>query len=269
MTAGQVQLDNGTISAKSSGTAAAAGNVNVIVGSTLRMKNSSITTEAALADGGNISITSTGSLLHMTNSQITTSVGQGRRGQGAGGDIRIGSGLHPFDFLVLNNSGIHADAFGGPGGNINIFADLFLSSLPIGTAVTASSALSTPGTIDIQASIVDVSGDISQLPEAPLQATELLRAACAARLAGGKSSSLVLAGRGGLPVEPGGLLASPPYLGAHSAISSQTRRLAGDKLNFSQSSFSLFGPSSERIQLGMGRDHFQLAKSALGLGCSY
>ena len=275
--------NDGVISAVSSGTFDAlgaspgnAGNVNIVVGDTLRMLNGTITTEAKEAAGGDITITHTGSLLHLTNSQITTSV---NGGDGGGGNITIGAELdpvtlepvnvNPFDFIVLNNSGIHANAFGGPGGNVNIFSNLFLSSLPIEEAVTASSQLSTPGTIDIQANIVDVSGDISQLPEAPLQATELLRASCAARLAGGKSSSLVLAGRGGLPAEPGGLLASPPYLGAHSAISSESHRLAGDKLNPSQSMFSLLGPSGERFQLGMGRDHFQLAKSALGLGCSY
>jgi large exoprotein involved in heme utilization and adhesion len=209
----QLQItDGGVLSANSTGAVTAtAGNINVVVGDTLRIENGSITTEALLADGGDISITSTGSLLHMTNGQITTSV---QSGAGGGGNITIGSDLHPFEFLVLNNSGIHANAFGGPGGNINIFAGTLLSSVPIETAITASSALSAPGVIDIQATIVDVSGDVSQLPEAPLQATELLRASCAARLAGGKTSSLVLAGRGGLPLEPGGLLPSPLFSGA-------------------------------------------------------
>jgi filamentous hemagglutinin family protein len=212
----QLQItDGGIVSGNSTGDVnATAGNINVVVGDTLRIENGSITTEALVADGGNISITSTGSLVHLTNSQITSSVGEGRVGEGAGGDITIGSALHPFEFIVLNNSGIHANAFGGPGGNIDIFAGTLLSSVPIETAITASSALSTPGVIDIQATIVDVSGDVSQLPEAPLQATELLRASCAARLAGGKTSSLVLAGRGGLPLEPGGLLPSPLFSGA-------------------------------------------------------
>lgn len=281
--AGNVNLANGgIISAQSSGSAAAlagqpgnAGSVNIVVGDTLRMSGGTITTAAAEAAGGDITITHTGSLLHLTNSQIATSV---NGGDGQGGNITIGAELdpvnlvpqniNPFDFIVLNNSGIHANAFGGPGGNINIFADLFLSSLPITTAVTASSALSTPGTIDIQATIADVSGDVSQLPEAPLQATELLRASCTARLAGGKSSSLVLAGRGGLPFEPGGLLPSPLYLGVDSAISSGSHRLLGEKLASSHSQFSLFGSSNERVQLGMGWDQFQLAKAALGFGCS-
>ena len=257
----QLQVtDAGVVSANSTGTATAtAGNINVVFSDTLRMENSSITTEALVADGGNISITSTGSLLHMTNSQVTTSV---QSGLGQGGNITIGSGLHPFDFIILDNSGIHANAFGGPGGNINIFADTFLSSLPITTAVTASSNLSTSGTIDIQAAIVDVSGDIAQLPAAPLQATELLRATCAARLAAGKSSSLMLGGRGGLPLEPGGLLPSPLYAAAASAISSGSHLLSGGQMA------SVLGSSDEQPRLRMGWNQFQLAKTALGFDCS-
>ena len=40
------------------------------------------------------------------------------------------------------------------------------------------------------------------------KAAALLRASCAARLAEGKTSSLVVAGREGVPLEPGGLMPS-------------------------------------------------------------
>ena len=207
----QVQiLDGATMSADSTGTATAtAGNVNIVT-SDLNMQNSSITTGATLADGGNISITTTGSIVHLTNSQITTSV---QSGVGGGGNITIDS-----DLIILDDSRILANAFGGPGGNINITADVFLvnsgGTLPTSLAgiVDASSALSTPGTINVEAAFTDVSGEVAQLPEAPLQATELLRASCAARFAGGKASSLVLGGRDGVPIQPGGLLPSPLYL---------------------------------------------------------
>ena len=107
---------------------------------------------------------------------------------------------------MLDASRINADAFGGPGGNIDVTAQVYLAP---NSLVTASSALSTPGEINIQANITDVSGTLARLPEAILQAAGLLPASCAARLAGGKSSSLVLAGREGVPLEPGGLLPSP------------------------------------------------------------
>jgi large exoprotein involved in heme utilization and adhesion len=165
--------------------------------------NSSIATASEQAPGGNISITTTGSQVYLLDSQITTSV---HGGSGGGGDITIGSPAHAVDSVVLNRSQIRADAFGGPGGNIRIFADTYLKSDSI---VSASSALSTPGTIDIQARFTNLSGNIAQLPETVVQAAALLRAACAARLSAGKTSSLVVAGREGVPLEPGGVMPSP------------------------------------------------------------
>jgi hypothetical protein len=66
--------------------------------------------------------------------------------------------------------------------------------------------------VNIEATFTNVEGSVTLLPETPLKATELLRAACAARFAGGKTSSLVVGGRDGLPSQPGDLLPSPLYL---------------------------------------------------------
>ncbi len=212
LSANQVYIQNGgSVSSASGGTVngqlfagtGLAGNVNITAGSLFRMLNGSITTQAVVADGGNISITTTGSTLLLANSQITTSV---QSGVGQGGNITIGSLGHPFDFILLGDSQIRADAFGGPGGNINIFANVYLTSASV---VSASSALSTPGTIAIEATVTDVSGSLTQLPTTPLEAAALMRASCAARLAGGKASSLVVAGREGQPLDPSSLLPSP------------------------------------------------------------
>ena len=205
ITAPQVQLlDRASISANSTGTATAlAGNVNIVTNDLTMKGDSSITTQSLLADGGNITVTTTGSQLYLLDSQITTSV---QSGAGSGGNITLGSGAHPVESIILNGSQVRADAFGGPGGNINIFANTYLTS---DSVVSASSALAAPGTIDIQAKFTNLSGDIAQLPETVLQAAALLRAACAARLSAGKTSSLVVAGREGLPLEPGGVMPSP------------------------------------------------------------
>jgi filamentous hemagglutinin family protein len=241
--AGQlVQLaDNATLSAQSTGTATAtAGNITITT-PTFETQNANVTTGATLADGGNITITTTGSLVHLTDSQITTSV---ESGVGSGGNITINS-----DLIVLDDSQVLANAFGGPGGNITITGDVFLvnsggqSPTSLAGIVEASSALSTPGTINIEATVTDVSGTVAQLPEAPLQATELLRAACAARFVGGKTSSLVLGGRDGLPLQPGSLLPSPPYLASTSDTPSTISSSTGFSL---PTGFSLLG-SSDRL----------------------
>jgi large exoprotein involved in heme utilization and adhesion len=223
--AGQlVSLSNGgKLSAQSTGTDTATAGSITINTPTFQSQGGFVTTGATLADGGNISINTTGSLVHLTDSEITTSV---QSGVGGGGNITIDSNL-----VVLDNSQVLANAFGGPGGNINITADVFLVNSggiappSLVGIVEASSEQSTPGIISIQASVTDVSGSVAQLPSAPLQATELLRAACAARFAGGKSSSLVLAGRDGVPLQPGSVLPSPLYV---AGLSTDTRVTAQD-----------------------------------------
>jgi len=197
-------LAGGLMSADSTGTEdATAGSIDITFGRLFEMDGATMTTQSALADGGNISISSTGSVFRLLDSRITTSV---QSGIGGGGNITIGSIGHPIDFVVLAGSEIRADAFGGPGGNIDVVASVFLSDSSL---LSASSALSAPGVINIQADVTDVSGEVTQLPSDIVQAATLLRASCTARLAAGRTSSLVLAGREGVPPEPDGLLSSP------------------------------------------------------------
>jgi filamentous hemagglutinin family protein len=207
--AGTVQISNGGIVTADSTGAGLAGNITINAGNQIVMTDGSVSTRAVTSDGGNITLNAP-NLIQLTDSQVTTSV---ESGVGTGGNIRIDP-----QALILNNSNILANAFGGPGGNINIIADVFLvnSNGQFPTSLTgivdASSALSTPGTVNIEATFTNVEGTVTLLPETPLKATELLRAACAARFAGGKTSSLVVGGRDGLPPQPGDLLPSPLYL---------------------------------------------------------
>src|SRR5947208_11424495 len=254
LTAGKlVRIQNGgRVSADSGGTlggqqfsgSGLAGNITINAGNQIAMTGGSVSTRAVTSDGGNITLNAP-NLINMTNSQITTSV---ESGVGGGGNINI----EDPQALILNNSRILANAFGGPGGNINITADVFLVNsggrVPTSLAgiVDASSALSTPGTINIQATFTTVTSEIAQLPETPLRATELLRAACAARFVGGKTSSLVVAGRDGVPPQPGGLLPSPLYL-AGKGDAPTTARITGlDPVHY-----SLFGSADKQYRYSL------------------
>src|SRR6266508_3508374 len=93
------------------------------------------------------------------------------------------------------------------GGNIRIDAGVFLADPA--SLVSASSALGIQGTVDIRAPVTSLSGAVAPLPQAFVSAAALLPAQCAARLSGGRYSSLVLGGRDGLPLDPGGVLPSP------------------------------------------------------------
>lgn len=200
LSAPQVVVTNGaSVSAKSTGTGPA-GNISIGKDApvdSLVMQNSSITTESAQSGGGSIEIHA-GRLVELTDSQITTSV-QG--GLGNGGNITIDPQV-----VSLQNSQIIANAFGGNGGNISIVAGVFLVD-PTST-ISASSTFGLSGTVEIQATVSNLSESVAPLSGEFGQAAALLPARCAARF---NQSSLVLAGRDGVPLEPGGLLPSPLY----------------------------------------------------------
>ena len=186
--------DRATISSSSLGTGLA-GNVTLILGNNLAMRGASIQTQAVTSDGGNIVI-SVPRLIDMIDSRITTSV---QSGVGGGGNIAIGP-----QFLVLQRSQIIANAFGGPGGNIDIVAGQLIAD-PF-SVIEASSALGIDGNVNIDAPNPDVGSNLVVLPETFLDAARLLQPTCGAARAG--LSSLVEVGRGGLPADPDGYLPS-------------------------------------------------------------
>jgi large exoprotein involved in heme utilization and adhesion len=124
-------------------------------------------------------------------------------GTGAGGNITIDP-----QFVILKGSSISANAFGGPGGNITIIADNFVADTV--SLVEASSALSTPGSVQIRSPENNVGSNIAQLPRELVNAARLMQPACWARRSGAPSSFTV-AGRGGVPADPDSYL--PSYSG--------------------------------------------------------
>jgi filamentous hemagglutinin family protein len=188
-------FDEGKISSAGYGTGNA-GDCSVAAEDTLLMRGSAITTEAMHADGGDIFITAP-YMARLDGSGITASVGGGP--ETTGGNIRIDP-----RFVVLRDSQIIANAYEGKGGNIRIVAETFLADPQ--SSVDASSELGISGTVDIQATITNVSGLVSSLSTDFVSATDLLRERCIARIRdGGKYSSFVVGGRDGLPIEPDNL----------------------------------------------------------------
>jgi large exoprotein involved in heme utilization and adhesion len=186
--------DGATISSSSLGSGLA-GDVQIELGDSLTLRGGSIATQATASDGGNITITAP-RLIHLVDSRISTSV---ESGVGGGGNIFIDP-----QFVVLQNSQVIANAFGGPGGNINIIAGQLIADPA--TAISASSSLGIDGTVNIEAPDTDVSADLAVLAASFLDAASLMQAGCGAARAG--LSSLVEVGRGGLPSAPDDYLAS-------------------------------------------------------------
>ncbi len=199
LTAGQsVTISDGaSVSASSTGSGNA-GNISVNAGQQFEMRDSSVTTQATKASGGNIDIQAV-ERVRLVNSTISSSV------QGddltSGGNITIDPNV-----VVLQNSQVTAQAAQGAGGNITIFTPLFLADSS--SLVSASSQFGVNGTVTIQSPTSNVSGSLGPLTSKPSQAQALLTQRCAA-LASGQASSFVVAGREQLPSDPGGWLSSP------------------------------------------------------------
>jgi len=179
------------ITARSTGSGDA-GSITVSAVRLLMNDGAAISTEAATstASGGNITL-HVRDFLYLVSSEITTSV-KGETGNG--GNIAIDPQL-----VILDHSSIIAEAIEGHGGNITITAGQFIPSSD--SIVSATSELGISGTIVINGPRVDVNGALVVLSSQLRGRTEVLREACAAR-ADRPISSLVEAGRGGLPQDP-------------------------------------------------------------------
>ncbi|MDR4498987.1 MAG: filamentous hemagglutinin N-terminal domain-containing protein [Candidatus Scalindua sp.] len=191
---------NAVITAASTG-AGNSGNITISAVDTFRSESSSVTTEAAKSDGGNI-VLNAQNLTQLINSEITTSVNGGLETVGGNIVMNLNRG-------VLKNSQIRANAFEGKGGNIDITAEVFLADP--NSVVSASSEKGINGEVDIRAPVTNISGNRAPLRENYSSAASLLLKACAVRMSGGERSSLVMAGRDGIPFQPGDLLPSPLY----------------------------------------------------------
>lgn len=191
------------ISSSSLGTVAGAGdagNITIQSGSTVLLNDSSITTEASEASGGKI-VVNAPEMIRLTNSRISTSV-KGVAGDSDGGNISIDP-----QFFILQNSQLVAQANAGAGGAINVIARVFIADPS--SLVSATSESGPQGTVNIQSPVQNVGGELAALSDEFASAAALLAQQCAARVADGKFSTFVVAAREGLPVEPGGFLASP------------------------------------------------------------
>jgi hypothetical protein len=149
------------------------------------------------------------------------------------------------------------------GGNICIGAEVFLADPA--SLLSASSALGIQGTVDIRAPVTSLSGAVAPLPQALVNVAALLPARCAACLSGGKASSLVLGGRDGLPLDPGGLLPSPLALDAQLAADAAMTGENGGKTPPAQ--FALLAVADKVFPRMQGAHLPGLAAAALDRGC--
>ncbi|MDX2230580.1 MAG: filamentous hemagglutinin N-terminal domain-containing protein [Leptolyngbyaceae cyanobacterium bins.349] len=172
----------------------------------IRMDRGVISAESAAVDGGNINL-NVGQLLLMRNgSLISATAGTAQQG-GDGGNVTINA---PRGFIIgvrSENSDITANAFTGSGGRVNITAQgifglQFRPSLTPFSDITASSTFGISGIVTLNTPNVDPSRGLTQLPANLIDTNRILANSCIVRdvAAGG---TFIVTGTGGLPVRPG------------------------------------------------------------------
>lgn len=194
-----LQVSDGALVSSQSSGAGNAGNIRIWTGDAVTVRDASVTTSSGQADGGNIRLDAE-RLVRLIDSTVSASVGGGPETDG--GNIGVGS-----EYVVLEGSRVLANAYEGKGGSIQIAAQVCL--IDGNSTVDASSTLGIDGEVDIRAPIKEISGSLAPLQENFKRSMILLREPCMARMLGGGYSSFHVVGREALPLEPGGLLASP------------------------------------------------------------
>jgi len=178
-----------------------AGTVRLSTGEFHLRGNSSVSTGAKDAGGGDMEI-SAEKMFYLSEGQIRTSV-QG--GDGNGGNIRI---ARP-QYAVLNHSQIRANAYEGKGGNIHIDAGEFVQSSD--SSVEASSEKGIDGSIMIESPDTDIVSGLVMLPGNYIDAVRWAKTPCHLR-SGEHFSRFLINGRDAVAQTFNDWRPSPLYL---------------------------------------------------------
>lgn len=193
ITAGDLTMRNQAYIGAASASSGNTGDIKIsITDDNLEMYGTSyITTEATFADGGNIYVSMPNYVYISSNSEITTSI---KSGVGGGGNIDLDA-----EFTVLDGGKILAQAFGGPGGNIDIITTSIynLTDEPIEQVISASSQLGVDGVVTVRSPEGDTDEGVLILSGNFLQVDKLLRSLCEKKRSQG--NSFVVTGRESYP----------------------------------------------------------------------
>jgi len=199
-----------------------AGDIVIAAAGTFQALDSTLTTSAADAGGGRISIQG-GDLVYLLDSRLETTV-QGEDAGEDAGDIDIPlrgdevDGLAPVlpDFVVVNRSIVRANATATNAGNITIAGnDVLISS---DSLIEATSETGISGEIRISSPDADVVSQVTPLPSSFVDASDRLLTPCVARTE--RTGSFVVQNREALPPPPDAPL-SPALAGASPASNSE------------------------------------------------
>jgi hypothetical protein len=132
-------------------------------------------------------------LVYLRNSRIDAQAGHD------GGNVVLDPAA-----IILDRSQINTSA-GHDGGDITLVSNFILAGPSLAESLFHTGASGVDGLLTITSPNADLSGDLIPLELHLLDAESLLKPHCSVRLPQG-ASSFTVAGRGGWPIEPDGLL---------------------------------------------------------------
>ncbi|MGB7441106.1 MAG: filamentous hemagglutinin N-terminal domain-containing protein [Coleofasciculaceae cyanobacterium] len=197
--------DRATISVNNQGTGEA-GNMIILARDVILKDQGTIQATTASGDGGGIFLFLDDFLLLLTGSRISTEAGTDDA-PGTGGDIFT---IVKYTIAApFNDNNISAEAFTGPGGNIDIIANKLYDieerdDNPSSNDITASSQFNIDGIVREDVLNVDPTQGLTNLPTEAIDPSQLIAETCVPRLGGEEkqTNQFVVTGRGGLPPDP-------------------------------------------------------------------
>ena len=171
-----ILLDHSKVTAQVAADKGAGGSIGMAAES-IHFQDSIVSASAFSGGGGNLKIAST-STTTMETSRVSAEV---LTGLGDGGNLDVDGGA-----LLLRNSAISANAYGGNGGNIKIASKNLLANTV--SKVTASSELGIDGTVQFESPAADLSGALFSVSSSFLDATAVLASRCVSPQSRARSS---------------------------------------------------------------------------------
>ena len=201
---GSIDMTAGALVGVESSGSGEAGTLLVSSGSDINLAGGSgFTVASAEADAGNISLSAIGNIVV---SESTISARAGVMGDadatGSGGNVLIDGMV----LALVDDSTITAQAVRGSGGNINIATDYLFVNDPE-SQINASSEFGVDGEVSVD-SVMDLSENIPQLEAEVLADTDQVGELDPSKVPGDQSTFNANAGRGGIPLDPGGYMPS-------------------------------------------------------------
>ncbi len=206
LVAGGSSISSGSASLASD--AGKAGGIEISTGNSVELKYAGTVSTASFNSGGGDIKIRTNKMLRLLDGKITTST-KSDNNNDRGGDIYI----DPIFVILQNSSRIQANAFGGPGGNIEIITDYLIKSPD--SIIEASSTKSVDGDVDIKMIDFDVATSLVNIETDFLDVSKLERKHCASR-SKENASRLVFKGKDAVSTAFDDFMSSLPLIFSYS-----------------------------------------------------